>query len=150
MANWEDLNLLAGKGNVYFENNFIGTTRINPDTFDDTLTVSLGRDESIVVERNKVQDFEERNFFGNKVREKNSWEISIRNTKDEPIDIMVKDQIPVSRNESIKVESLRLSGGKLNKETGIITWMLTLPPSTTETVRFDYQVEYPSGQQIRY
>ena len=150
MANWEDLNLLAGKGNIYFENNFIGSTIINPDTFNDTLTVSLGRDESIVVERNKVQDFEERNFFGNKVREKNAWEISIRNSKDEPIEITVKDQIPISRNESIKVESLRLSGGKLDKETGIITWMLTLPPSTTETVRFDYQVEYPSGQQIRY
>jgi uncharacterized protein (TIGR02231 family) len=150
MSNWDNLNLIAGDGNVYFENNFIGTTRLNPNSFDDTLSVSLGRDESIIIERNKLRDFEERNFFGNKVREKNAWEINIRNTKSESISISVQDQIPLSRNEDINVEATRLSGGILNKQTGIVTWKINIEPNATHTIRFDYQVEYPSGERIRY
>ena len=150
MSDWDDLNLIAGEANIYFENSFIGTTRINPNTFDDTLSVSLGRDESIVIERTKLRDFEERNFFGNKVREKNAWEINIRNTKSEAISIKVQDQLPISRNEDIQVEANRLSGGTLDKQTGIVTWQFTLAPNSSETIRFDYQVEYPSDQQIRY
>lgn len=150
MSDWSELNLIPGKGNVYFENNFIGTTRLNPNAFGDTLSVSLGRDEGIIIKRDKLRNFEERNFFGNKEREKNAWEISIRNTKAEAITISVQDQIPVSQNEEIKVEATRLSGGKLNKQTGIITWDITIKPSETHTIRFDYQIEYPSGEQIRY
>ncbi|MGN8225027.1 DUF4139 domain-containing protein [Gracilimonas sp. BCB1] len=150
MSDWDDLNLIAGEANIYFENSFIGTTRINPNSFDDTLSVSLGRDESIVIERNKLKDFEERNFFGNKVREKFAWEVNIRNTKSEAISIQVQDQLPISRNEDILVEANRLSGGTLDKQTGIITWQFTLAPNSSETIRFDYQIEYPADQQIRY
>ncbi|MEQ8525393.1 mucoidy inhibitor MuiA family protein [Gracilimonas sp.] len=150
MSNWDDLNLIAGEANIYFENSFIGTTRINPNSFNDTLSVSLGRDESIVIERTKLRDFEERNFFGNRVREKNAWEINIRNTKSETITITIQDQLPVSRNEDIKVEANRISGGTLDKQTGIVTWTITLAPKSSESVQFGYQVEYPSNQQIRY
>lgn len=150
MSNWDDLNLIAGEANIYFENNFIGTTRINPDSFDDTLSVSLGRDESIVIERTKLRDFEERNFFGNRVREKNAWEVNIRNTKSEAVSIKVQDQLPISRNEDIRVEANRISGGSLDKQTGIVTWTITLAPKSSESIQFGYQVEYPSGQQIRY
>ncbi len=150
ISDWDELNLIAGETNVYFDNSFIGTTRLNPNSFDDTLSVSLGRDEGITVDRTKLRDFEERNFFGNRVREKHAWEINIRNTKSEPITITVKDQLPISKNEDIKVNANRLSGGNLNKETGIVTWTLTLTPNSSESLRFDYQVEYPSDQQIRY
>ncbi|WP_421774474.1 mucoidy inhibitor MuiA family protein [Gracilimonas sp.] len=150
ISDWDQLNLIAGEANIYFENSFIGTTQLNPNSFDDTLSVSLGRDEGIIVDRTKLRDFEERNFFGNKVREKYAWEINIRNTKSEPITITIKDQLPVSGNEDIKVNANRLSSGKLNKETGIVTWTLTLAPNHSESLRFDYQIEYPSDQQIRY
>lgn len=150
MSDWDQLNLIPGDGSIYFENNFVGTTALNPGSFNDTLTVSLGRDESINVERNKLREFEERNFFGNRVREKNAWEISIRNTKSEPISITVQDQIPVSRNENIEVKATRLSNGNLDKETGIITWELIIEANSTKALRFDYQVEYPTGQRISY
>ncbi|MBO6586569.1 MAG: mucoidy inhibitor MuiA family protein [Gracilimonas sp.] len=150
ISDWDDLNLIAGEANIYFENSFIGTTRINPNSFDDTLSVSLGRDEGIIVDRNKLRDFEERNFFGNRVREKHAWEINIRNTKSESITITVKDQLPISGNEDIKVNANRLSGGNLDKETGIVTWTLTLSPNSSESLRFDYQIEYPSDQRISY
>lgn len=148
IVDWNELDFIPGKASIYFENSFIGNTIITPSSFDDSLQVSLGVDESIVIEREKLRDFEERNFFGNRVRENHAWKISVRNNKSETIDINLKDQLPLSRDENIKVESQELSGGTMTKETGIINWNLTLGPGQTKTFRLNYQIEYPKGKKI--
>src|SRR5690606_30766524 len=43
---WEDLNLLSGKANIYFENMYVGETFINSDNTSDTLEIVLGRDNA--------------------------------------------------------------------------------------------------------
>ncbi|HET8864732.1 MAG TPA: mucoidy inhibitor MuiA family protein [Gracilimonas sp.] len=147
---WEELDLIPGKASIYFENTYVGATNIDPLSFDDSLQVSLGLDESIVIEREKLREFEERNFFGNKVRESHSWEISIRNTKSNPIQITLKDQIPLSQDENIEVDSNQLSGGILDNDSGIVTWNLQLDPGETKTLRLGYEIEYPKGKEITY
>ncbi|MEO1021219.1 MAG: mucoidy inhibitor MuiA family protein [Bacteroidota bacterium] len=150
IPNWNELNLIAGQANVYFNNSYVGNVYLNPGSVDDTLEVSLGRDERIIIERKKLKDFEERRFFGSKVRESLSFELNLRNTKPEPITIIVQDQIPVSTDESIKVSPKELSGGELNKETGIVTWKLTLAPNEAASLRLNYQLEYPKGRNVVY
>ncbi|MEO9887432.1 MAG: mucoidy inhibitor MuiA family protein [Balneola sp.] len=150
LTDWDELNLIEGNANVYFENSFVGSTYLNPSSLLDTLEISLGKDERIIIERKKLKDFEERRFFGSKTRESLSFEISIRNTKSEPIQILVEDQIPVSTDESIKVSEKELSGGKLNEETGIIRWRLNLAPNETKKLKLNFQIEYPKGKRINY
>jgi uncharacterized protein (TIGR02231 family) len=150
LNDWDDLNLIEGEANIYFENSFVGSIFLDPSSLLDTLEISLGKDERIVVERKKLKDFEERRFFGSKTRESLSFEISVRNTKSEPIEIIVQDQIPVSTDESIKVSEKELSSGKLNKETGIITWRLNLNPNETVKLKLNFQIEYPKGKRISY
>ena len=129
---------------------FIGTNYLNPVALQDTLGILLGKDERINIERKKLKDFEERRFFGSKTRESLSYEITIRNTKPEAISISVEDQIPVSTDESIKVTPKDISGGKLDKETGIITWDLELKSNETKKLRIDFEVEYPKSKKIIY
>lgn len=150
LTNWDELNLIEGDANIYFENGFVGATYLDPESLLDSLEISLGKDERIVVDRRKLKDFEERRFFGSKTRESLSYEISIRNTKSETIQIVVQDQIPISTDESIKVSEKELSGGKLDKQTGIVTWRLTLSPNETKKLKMNFQVEYPKGKRIRY
>ena len=150
LTEWDDLNLIEGDANIYFESSFVGSTYLDPSSLSDTLEMSLGKDERIIVERKKLKDFEERRFFGSKTRESLSFEISIRNTKKESVEILVEDQIPISRDESIKVSPKELSGGKLNKETGIIEWKIDLAPNETKKLRLDFQIEYPKGKRISY
>lgn len=148
LPNWYDLMLIEGEANIYFDNRFVGTTFIDPASIDDTLTVSLGKDERIVIDREKLRDFSSKNFFRNKVKESYVYEINIRNSKSEAVTITVEDQIPISTNEEIKVSSKDLNGGSLDKETGIITWELTLNPGETKNVRFSFDVEYPKGRRV--
>jgi hypothetical protein len=150
LKDWDDMNLIEGEANVYFENSFVGSTYLDPSSLLDTLEISLGKDERIVIDRKKLKDFEERRFFGSKTRESLSFEISIRNTKPEGVEIIVQDQIPVSTDESIKVSPKELSGGKLNEQTGIITWRLNLKPNETQKLKLNFQIEYPKGQRINY
>lgn len=150
IPDWSELNLIEGEANIYFDNRFVGTTFLDPVSLEDTLAISLGKDERIVVEREQLKEFSSKNFFRNRVRENNSYEISIRNSKSEPITITIEDQIPISTNEEIKVTPKELSGGKLNKETGIITWELTIPVGATEKIRFGFELEYPKGKRIVY
>lgn len=148
LTDWYDLKLIEGEANIYFDNRFVGTTFIDPASIDDTLSVSLGKDERIVINREKLRDFSSKNFFRNKVKESYTYEINIRNSKSEAVTITIEDQIPISTNEEIKVSSKDLNGGSLDKETGIITWELTLNPGETKNVRFSFDVEYPKGRRV--
>lgn len=148
LPDWADLKLIAGDANIYFENRFVGSSFIDPVSVEDTLAVSLGKDEQIVVEREKLSDFSSKNFFRNRTRDYNTFEIRVRNTKSEKISVTIEDQIPISTNEEIRVSIKELSDGSLDQETGIVRWDLDLQPGETITLRLEYEIEYPKGRRI--
>jgi len=150
VSDWDRYNLLPGDANLFLENTYVGKSTINPQSVGDTLSFSLGRDESIVVERTKLREFEEKNFFGNRVRETFAWEISLRNTKNQAIRISVEDQVPVSQHEDIEVSVNERSGAVFNRQNGKLTWQLNLDPGETRNLRFEYELEYPRGRTVAY
>jgi uncharacterized protein (TIGR02231 family) len=149
ITDWEEYFLLPGSAMLHLEGTFVGQTYIYPQTVSDTLEVSFGRDNGIVVTREKVAENSERSFFRNRVTQTIAHEITVRNTKGYPIEIEVLDQIPVSIRDQIEVSATELSGGDLNSETGMVTWNLHIPPSASESLELVYEVRYPSGQNIR-
>lgn len=145
---WEDLSLLSGEASVFFEGTYVGKTFIDPNQIRDTLSLSLGRDKRIVVKREKVKDFSSRKAIGGSIRETRAFEISIRNTRQEPITVVVEDQVPVSRNTQIEVTVTDVGGAQWNKDTGKLTWTLTIQPSDVKKVMFKYEVKYPKDKTI--
>ncbi len=146
---WEQYNLLDGDANLYFENTFVGTSYINPGMVKDTLRLSLGRDQGIVVTREKRKDYSGNKFLGNNRVETRSWEISIRNTKSEAVDIKVLDQVPVSQDKEIEVKVTELSGGKLDSLKGEVSWNLNIKPGETRKLVLSYEVKYPKDRDLR-
>ena len=145
---WEDFNLLPGEANVFFEGTFVGKTFIDPNNIKDTISVSLGRDKRIVVKREKVKDFTTRRAIASNMREAYAWEISVRNTRNEPVKITVEDQVPLSRNNQIEVTVVDVGGARHNKDTGKLLWDMNLQPNETKKVVFKYEVKYPKDRQI--
>ncbi|MBX2967339.1 MAG: DUF4139 domain-containing protein [Cyclobacteriaceae bacterium] len=145
---WEEFSLLPGEANVFFEGTFVAKTFIDPNNIKDTLSVSLGRDKRIVVKREKVKDFTMRRTIGSNLREAYAWEVSVRNTKNEPVKILVEDQVPVSRNNQIEVTVLDVGGATYNKNTGKLVWEMSLQPNETKKVVFKYEVKYPKDKQV--
>lgn len=148
ITGWEEYSLLPGEANVFFEGTFVAKTFIDPGNIKDTLSVSLGRDKRIVVKREKLKDFTSRKAIGTNQRDNYAWEISVRNTKAEPIRIILEDQIPVSQNSQIEVTTLDTGGAKYNKLSGKLTWDMNLQPSESKKVVFKYEVKYPKDKVI--
>jgi hypothetical protein len=148
ISDWEQYNLLDGEANLYLDNQFMGRSVLETRFLDDTLTLSLGRDESIVIKRKRQREYEQRRTWTNRVREERMWHTAIRNTKREAIMLELFDQVPVSQTSDIKVDVVEISGATLDKETGILTWNLEIGPGETREVIVHYSVEYPSGRTI--
>lgn len=146
ITDWEKYNLLEGEANIFFENTYIGKTILDTRYVSDTLNISLGRDKSILVSREKGKDYNSKKFLGTKKEDTREWKINIRNNKTQSIDFVLLDQVPVSTISEIEVNTENLSGGDLNAETGEVKWKLKLKPSEKKELGLKYKVKYPKDR----
>ena len=147
IPNWNNLNLLAGNASVYFEDAYVGETFLNTMQFDDTLQVSLGKDQNIFVERIKVKEFNTHKLLSGFQTASLNFNIKILNNKKTAIDITIEDQAPISKNKSIEVKLSSLDG-KYDIETGKLIWKLKLNPSEQKVFSFGYELKYPKNKMI--
>ncbi|MBL4644060.1 MAG: DUF4139 domain-containing protein [Flavobacteriaceae bacterium] len=145
---WEQLNLLEGEANIYFEGTYIGKSLLDTRFVTDKLKISLGRDKNIVINRRKSKDFTTRQFIGSKKQENRAWSISVKNNKLQKISISIIDQIPVSTLDEIKVELAKTNTGIFNKETGEILWKFDLNPNLSKNLHLRYSVKYPKYRNV--
>ncbi len=141
------VNQISGEANVYFDGTFTGKTYIN-GTSSDSLLLSLGKDKRIQIQRNLLKDFSSKSFAGGSKKELSTWEISIRNTRKEPITIVVEDQIPISTDKEIEVKLLNNGGAEYDETTGKLKWTVTLEGEKSHTLKFSFEVKYPKEKII--
>jgi uncharacterized protein (TIGR02231 family) len=148
ITDWAKQSLLSGEATLYFENAFVGKSYLNVNQLTDTLMLSLGTDNSILVKREKRKDFTTKKVIGSNKTENYSFLITIRNNKSNPVKMTVNDQIPISSNSSIVVESTELSGGTVDPVTGRVKWDFDLKPQEKREIILSYSVKYPKNQNI--
>lgn len=148
IVDWEKYSLLDGEANIFFEDSYVGKTLLDINNANDTLSISLGRDKNVSINREKVKDFTTKQFIGTKKEETRSWLTTIKNNKNQAINLVIMDQIPVSTLEEIEVQPQDLSAGKLNKETGEVKWEFTLDPNSKKELTLKYSVKYPKDKKL--
>ena len=148
ITNYDKLNLLPGEANIIFENSYVGKSFIDPNATTDTLNLSMGRDKKITIKREKVAEQTGVKFIGSSKKQTFTYEIRLRNGKKEAVNLLLKDQYPVSTDKDMEVELLAAEGAAVNKETGVLTWKLNLKAGATETIRISYSVKYPKDKNI--
>lgn len=148
LTDWNQYNFLSGEANLFFEGTFIGKSLIDTHVSTDTLNLSLGVDKNIVVTRTLQKDLTEKQSFGANKKETKNWLINIKNRKSQQVPLLVEDQVPVSQNSAIEVETQQVSNGNLDKTTGKVSWNLTLNSQAEKKLELKYQVKYPKNQQV--
>lgn len=146
IKDYSKYNLLQGEANIIFEGMYVGKTYINPNQTSDTLSLSMGRDKKISIKREKVADKCSTKFLSAKKEQVFTYDIIIRNNKKEAVDLLLKDQYPLSSDKEIEVEVLDNGNATENKETGILTWNLQLKPQEVKKIRISYKVRYPKDK----
>ena len=148
ITNLSSLNLIPGKANLFHDGAYIGETYLNPTTMEDTMNLSLGKDQNIVVTRTLLKDESKEKVVGDKIEKSVSYRITIKNQKAKNIKLFLQDQVPVSRNSEIEIVMTDLSKGFLDEVTGIIEWNLRMKPAETQTFNLIYTVKYDKTKSI--
>ncbi len=149
IINWQDLNLIPGETNLFFEGTYLGKSYLDLATGSDTLSLSLGIDKGITVKRTLLKEFSNKKFLGNNRTDYRQFEITVRNNKNVPVNIVVDDQFPISTMKEIEVDDLKYDGAKLNDETKIITWTYTIDPKQSKKMEMKYSVKYPKEKKLQ-
>ena len=148
IADWEKLNLLPGEANIIFEGTYIGKSFIDPSSTQDTLNLTMGRDKRVVLKKEKLVDFSSVKFLGANKKQTFTYEITVKNNKKDAIEILVKDQYPISQDKEVDVELLESSEAANNTETGVLTWKLKLAPGEVKKLKMSYSVKYPKDKTL--
>ena len=149
LTDWEQYNLISGDVQLFFEGTYLGESYLDIDSnTNDTLDISLGRDPGVIVTRTRDTDYRKRAFLSGKQTDSRGWRIRVRNTKQQPINLTVMDQVPISGQSNIEVETDLPTDVVLQEQRGFLTWQLDLAPREAWTTQFGYAVKYPKGMRI--
>ena len=148
ITNLGDLNLIPGKANLFHDGAYLGNTYIDPNTMNDTLDLSLGKDPNLVMKRTLLKNESKEKVVGDKIVKTVSYKIELKNHKSSSIRLIVQDQVPVSRNKEIEVSLDDLSKGKLNEITGIVEWNFKMKPQDSEEIDIKFTVKYDKTQNV--
>ena len=148
VADWQNLDLLPGDANIIMDDTYIGKSVIDPNTTADTLNLSLGRDKRIAIKRSLVKEFSSLKTTGGSSRQVFTYEILVKNNKLTDINLLLKDQFPLSTIKEVEVKLEDGSEAMVNVETGVLTWKIDLKPGESRKVRFSYSVKYPKDKKI--
>lgn len=146
ITDWQELNLLPGEANLFFEGTFLGSSLLDLANANDTLNLSLGRDKGVVIKRTLLKEFSSRKFLGSNKSDTRQYETTVRNNKQQPIRIIIEDQFPVSTNKEIEVDKLSYGSGKLEDDTKKVSWSLTLDARKENKLQLGYVVKYPKDR----
>ncbi len=148
LTNWQNLDLIPGNANIIMDDTYIGKSFIDPNTTSDTLNLSLGKDKRVSLKRNIIKDATTSKTTASNTKQTFTYELVVKNNKMKEINIILKDQYPLSSIKEIEVELVDDGGANVNTELSVLTWKLTLKPGESKKVRFSYTVKYPRDKKI--
>jgi uncharacterized protein (TIGR02231 family) len=143
--------LLAGESNVFLDNNFVATSKLDAIAPSEEFWTFLGIDEGMKVEHKFLKKYEKKEggIFTKKTK---VWiyeyQIKLKSFKKTTEEIVVWDQLPISGNESVKVQLIeptyKEDTNKLKKnEWEFLEWFFILQPNEEMLIPFKFSVEYP-------
>lgn len=148
IADWQKLDLLPGAANIIMDNTYIGKSMIDPNSTADTLNLSLGKDKRVAIKRSVVKDYTSTKTNGSNTKQTFTYELTVKNNKLTDVDLLLKDQHPISNVKDVEVKLEESGTAMVNDETGVLTWKISLKPGESKKVRFSYSVKYPKEIRI--
>ena len=138
----DELNLVPGNATIFHEGSYLGTTYINPNSLKDTMDLSLGKTSNITVKRHLLKNATKEKIVGDKIIKTYAYSIEVRNLGRNSIELIIEDQIPVSRNPEIEIELENKGKGNFNEINGFISWKDKIKAGGLAKYEFVYTIKY--------
>lgn len=148
LPDWEDAVTMSGEASIYYDGSFIGTTSLAPGGTEDTMQLSLGIDKNIAIKRQKIKDKCSEKLLDNDIVHLYTFEITMKNSRSNKIEIEVEDQLPLAQDKTVTVERKELSGAKYDEVTGLIKWRSTISANDNKKLTLTYQIKAPKYMSV--
>lgn len=141
--------LLPGAAQLFEGDDYLGATRFDFTAPNQEMELFLGVDDRVKVERELTQREVDKTFLGDKRRIRYGYKIKLSNTRATPASVLVRDQLPVSRDEQIRVKLENAEPRPTNhSDLNLLEWTLTVPASGTLEVRYEFTAESPRSMDV--
>lgn len=135
--------LLPGKANIFRDNTFVGTVELDNISPGAEFKLNLGIDEGLKIDRELVERQVDKKLISQQRRTSYAYRLNVTNLKQVQVHLTLKEQLPVSRNEQIKVRSTLTNPKIVPGEMGILEWIMSLPPQAKQELYYQFVVEHP-------
>ncbi|MBD1882719.1 mucoidy inhibitor MuiA family protein [Microcoleus vaginatus] len=141
--------LLPGKANIFRDNTFVGTVPLDNISPGAEFKLNLGIDEGLKIDRELVERQVDKKLIGNQRRTSYAYRLNVTNLHQVQVHLTLKEQLPVSRNEQIKVRSTLTNPKIVAGEMGLLEWIMSLPPQAKQELYYQFVVEHPPELTVR-
>ena len=144
--------LLAGRLHTWRAGTFVGTQSLEHTGPGAPVEVSLGADATLRATREVLEDRTRDPGFLSSTRVlPRAYAITVRSSAKRSVTVEVRENIPVSKEDAVKVEVSRKTtteGYALDALTGLVTWPVTVQPGGKATVALGYRIKLPDDWQL--
>lgn len=140
--------LLPGKVNTFVGTRYTGSSRLKKIAAGEKFDLFFGSDDQVTVTREELKQHKDAGLFG-KNRVSYRYRIELGNFRKEPLNLTLRDQLPVAGDEEIKVslEEPSIKPAEI-KSDGTIIWKTPLLAGEKKELTFGILVEYPKEKEI--
>ncbi len=141
--------LLPGEAALFEGDEFLGSSTLPQTAPGQELELALGVDERIRVERELTQREVDKTFLSDRRRTRFGYKITLESGLRTAQTVIVRDQLPVSRHEDIKVK-LEVAEPKpaTQSELNQLEWKVSVAPGSKQVIKFEFTLEHPRAMDV--
>lgn len=143
--------LLLGEASIFLQSQYVGTTQLKQTAPAETFKVFLGIDDGIKVKRELIErSVEKGNVLQSGIRRITyAYRTTVHNYASTTRDVVIRDRLPVSRHEKIKVRAQNVQPQPKDRtKLELAVWQWSMAPDAEQKIEFQFVVEHPQDMRI--
>lgn len=146
ISNTTERVLLSGDASIFLSGEYVGTTSVKTTAPGEKFKIFLGIDDGIKVKRELIERAVDKGMLlqGGMRRTTYAYRLVVHNYAPAPRHVVIRDHLPVSQHERIKVKVLSIQpppGERTKLE--LMVWQFTLAPDSEQQIEYRFVVEQP-------
>ncbi|MEM7184499.1 MAG: DUF4139 domain-containing protein [Spirochaetota bacterium] len=141
--------LLEGPLDIFFLDNYVGSSRIKMTSRTEPLQFPLGVEKDIEIDRKESSYREKKGFFTSAKVIRKTILITIRNRKSYPVKVRFIERLPYTNDDKVKVVMEKTSVPTKKILRGLVEAKIRIPSKKRKVWKYSYSVTYPQDSILR-
>ena len=138
---------LAGSAKIYIDGTY--STTIDTQKLNRNGILALGRAQGVDLYRDLITDKVIIKKISGQKELHRAYQICAENKMEKTANILIMDQIPVSRNPLVSITNINIGNASVD-ENGICRWNISIEPNQKVVLPVEYVIVYPAKEEIKW